>query len=54
MVFTLSGNNPVSHLKKHVADEDATYVRHLIGCVISDHHDFINSIFDRLNAGKRR
>jgi hypothetical protein len=54
MVFTLSGNNPASHLKKHVADEDAPYVRHLVGCVVSDHQKFINSVFDRIDAGKRR
>jgi hypothetical protein len=51
LVFTLSGNNPTSHLKGHVAGASSACRRHLIGCVIQDHQDFINEVFDQICAG---
>lgn len=53
MVFTLSGNNPTTHLKKF-ADKGATVRRYLVGCVIADHQQFIKSVFENIYAGKRR
>lgn len=53
MVFTLSGNNPTGHLKKF-ADKGAKVRRHLVGCVIADHQQFIASVFENIYAGKRR
>jgi hypothetical protein len=51
LIFTLSGNNPCKHLKGHLADASAPCRRHLVGCVIEDHQDFINAVFDRIVAG---
>lgn len=53
MVFTLTGNDPTSHLRKAHADK-STVIRYFVGCVISDHQNFIQTIFDNLHAGKRR
>ncbi len=47
MVFTLSGNDPTTHLKDGHA-KVASMTRHFVGCVISDHQVFINEMFDRL------
>lgn len=51
LVFTLSGNDPCKQLKAHLADASAPCRRHLVGCVIEDHQDFINGVFDRIIAG---
>jgi hypothetical protein len=51
LVFTLSGNNPTTQLKGYLADTSTPCRRHLIGCVIDDHQDFINDLFDRICAG---
>ncbi|HTU91031.1 MAG TPA: Hachiman antiphage defense system protein HamA [Gemmataceae bacterium] len=51
MVFTLSGNNPTAQLKLHMGNASTLCRRHLIGCVIVDHQDFINALFDRICAG---
>jgi hypothetical protein len=51
LVFSLSGNDPLRHLKQHRADTSAAIRRHLVGCVIADHQDFIRSVFDDLHAG---
>jgi hypothetical protein len=54
LVFTLSGNNPTRHLKRHVGDTNAKIRRHLVGCVIADHQQFINTTFERIHAGSSR
>jgi len=54
LVFTLSGNNPTNHLKKHLGKKTAPIRRHLVGCVIADHQQFIKTIFDRIYAGNTR
>jgi hypothetical protein len=51
LIFTLSGNNPSTHLKAHEGSPRRTIVRHLVGAVIGDHADFIAQAFGRLNAG---
>jgi hypothetical protein len=51
LVFTLSGNDPTPHLQIHVGGTSAACRRHLIGCVIQDHPDFINQVFDQICAG---
>jgi Cap4 SAVED domain len=51
LVFTLSGNNPTNHLKRHLPDGSTRCRRSLIGCVIEDHQDFINDLFDRICDG---
>jgi hypothetical protein len=50
LIFTLSGNDPSKHLKLHLGDEE-TPRRHLVGCVIEGHGDFINGVFDRIMKG---
>jgi HamA len=52
MVFTLSGNDPTSHLSKHPAPKRSRVRRHLVGCMIADHQKFITETFDRIHAGK--
>lgn len=54
MIFALSGNNPTAYLKKCAPGDDAAFPRHLIGCRIPDHQVFLNSVFDRIHAGKCR
>jgi len=54
LVFTLSGNNPTNHLKKHLGKKTAPIRRHLVGCVITEHQQFIKTIFDRIHAGNTR
>lgn len=49
LVFTLSGNDPAHHLMKHVATAANLCRRHLVGCVIEDHQNFINGIFDEIH-----
>lgn len=49
LIFTLSGNDPTKHLKAHVATVADPCRRHLIGCVIDDHQDFINGVFDEIH-----
>lgn len=51
LVFTLSGNNPTNHLKNHLGKKNSPIRRHLVGCVIADHQQFIETIFDRIHAG---
>ncbi len=51
LVFTLSGNDPRSQLQAHLANATAPCCRHLVGCVIEDHQDFINEVFDRIIEG---
>jgi hypothetical protein len=51
LVFTLSGNNPTSHLQGYVTRSNSASRRHLVGCVIRDHQDFINALFDQICAG---
>lgn len=53
MIFTLSGNNPTTHLKKF-ADKESKVRRNLVGCVIIDHQPFIAKVFENIYAGKRR
>lgn len=53
MVFTLSGNDPTTHLQS-AHDRGAPVVRHFVGCIISDHQSFIQTLFDNVHAGKRR
>lgn len=53
MVFTLSGNQPLNHLKNHAGEKGASFRRHLVGCVITDHQNFINTLFDKIHAGNR-
>lgn len=48
LIFALSGNDPCRHLKAHLDDSAAPCRRHLVGCVIEDHQDFINGVFDRI------
>jgi hypothetical protein len=52
LVFTFSGNDPTNHLKKHVAS-NAARRRHLVGCVVAGHQDFIRRTFATLNATNR-
>ena len=52
LVFTFSGNDPTSHLKKHIAGRRARR-RHLVGCMVTDHQSFIKQTFASLNAKKR-
>jgi hypothetical protein len=54
LVFTLSGNNPTNHLRNHIGNTSAKIRRHLVGCVIADHQQFINTVFDRIHAGNSR
>jgi hypothetical protein len=54
LVFSLSGNDPMRHLKQHRADGSAAIRRHLVGCVIADHQDFIRTVFDGIHAGNLR
>lgn len=49
LVFTFSGNDPTEHLKKHISSKRARR-RHLVGCVVSGHQDFIKRTFASLNA----
>jgi len=51
LVFTVSGNDPADHLKKHRGRKGKKIRRHLVGCVIADHQIFINTLFDRIYAG---
>jgi len=51
LVFTLSGNNPTNPLKAHLPDGSTKCRRHLIGCMIEDHQDFINGLFDQICDG---
>ncbi|MEX2175489.1 MAG: Hachiman antiphage defense system protein HamA [Pirellulaceae bacterium] len=51
MVFTFSGNDPVSCLNKHSDPAKASVRRHLVGCVIEDHQKLIEGVFERLYAG---
>jgi len=51
LVFSLSGNDPMRHLKRHRADGSTAIRRHLVGCVIVDHQDFITNLFDSIHAG---
>jgi hypothetical protein len=56
LVFTFSGNDPTEHLKKHVSSKQDRR-RHLVGCVVVGHQDFIKRTFANLNAknhGKSR
>ena len=53
MVFTVSGNDPTTQLQQAHA-KGAPVTRHFVGCVIADHQSFINALFDKLHAGKRR
>lgn len=52
MVFTLSGNDPTSHLQCAQAARTPV-VRHFVGCVIPDHQPFIQTLFDNVYAGNR-
>jgi hypothetical protein len=52
LVFTFSGNDPTEHLKKHIRDKGARR-RHLVGCVVAGHQDFIKRTFASLNAKNR-
>jgi hypothetical protein len=54
MVFTLSGNDPMRYLKKLAVEPPSKFTCHLVGCVIADHADFIERLFQSLHAGKRR
>jgi hypothetical protein len=54
MVFTLSGNDPVSCLNKHCDPAKTPVRRHLVGCVIADHQQLIQGVFERLHAGTAR
>lgn len=49
LVFTFSGNDPTPHLTKHVAARGARR-RHLVGCHVSTHQDFIKKTFEALNG----
>jgi hypothetical protein len=51
MVFTLSGNDPTTCLSKHSEAKGRRIRRHLIGCMIADHQQFITETFDRIHAG---
>ena len=53
MVFTLSGNDPTTHLQAAQA-RNSPMTRHFVGCVIRDHQAFINTLFDSLYASRRR
>lgn len=53
LVFTFSGNDPTEHLKMHVADKKARK-RHLVGCRVEKHQEFIRRTFESLNDPKRR
>jgi hypothetical protein len=50
LIFTLSGNDPCDHLKLYLGGEESPR-RHLVGCVIEDHREFINGVFDRIVKG---
>lgn len=49
LVFTLSGNSPENHLKGHLPTATTAVRRQLVGCVIKDHQDFINGIFNEIH-----
>lgn len=49
LVFTFSGNDPTSHLEKHIASQSARR-RHLVGCHVAGHQEFIKKTFEALNA----
>lgn len=52
MIFTVSGNDPISYLKTFVVDDELGFSRHLVGCVIPDHAAFITQVFASIYAGK--
>jgi hypothetical protein len=51
LVFTFSGNDPTEHLRKHIADRKSPK-RHLVGCRVEKHQEFIKRTFESLNAPK--
>ncbi|MHB1423670.1 MAG: Hachiman antiphage defense system protein HamA [Gemmataceae bacterium] len=51
LVFSLSGNDPMRHLKQYRADGSSAIRRHLVGCIIPDHQDFITTVFENIHAG---
>lgn len=46
LIFTLSGNSPTTALSAVATSPIEGIDRQLVGCVITDHASFINSIFD--------
>lgn len=53
LVFTFSGNDPTESLEQHVAAGRGPR-RHLVGCLVTGHQDFIKQTFSKLNAKKHR
>jgi HamA len=53
LVFTLSGNDPTTHLKTGLG-KGLAIRRNMVGCIIADHQPFIKTVFERIHAGKRR
>jgi hypothetical protein len=51
LIFTLSGNNPTKQLKEYLPNGSTQCRRQLVGCVIRDHQDVINGLFDQICAG---
>src|SRR5262249_44865200 len=51
LVFTFSGNDPTPYLKTGAPDGTSNIRRHLVGCVIADHPEFIKTTFDTIYAG---
>lgn len=49
LVFTFSGNDPTSHLQQHIGSRNSRR-RHLVGCHVVAHQDFIKKTFEALNG----
>ncbi len=50
MVFVFSGNAPQQYLAPHATPGAGESSRHLVGCVVIDHQDFIQATFAAINA----
>lgn len=52
LVFTFSGNQPSSALSKHATAPPRKPKRTLVGFVVPDHQEFIQSVFEAIDGGK--
>ncbi|MBX3394286.1 MAG: DUF1837 domain-containing protein [Phycisphaerae bacterium] len=53
LVFTFSGNDAAAHLRKHAQVKRGAIRRHVVGCVVERHQDFIKATFEDLDATAR-
>lgn len=54
LIFTVSGNSPAKCLQKNGRTDKDPCRRHLVGCVVKDHQDFIRELFDTLYNGRSK